>query len=129
MKKLISCASYYGSGSSAITDLIGEYQGVKSLTDYEFRFIHDIDGIMDLEYHLVQNPNRHNSGHALKRFLKLSKFNSGTWFDKRYERFFDGQYKKLTEEYIESLTDLKYPGYWFMDLYERGKFFYYRKSI
>ncbi len=129
MKKLISCASYYGSGSSAITDLIGEYEGVKSLTEYEFRFIHDIDGIMDLEYHLVINPNRHNSGHALKRFLKLSEFNSGTWFDKRYERFFDGQYKKITQEYIESLTDLKYPGYWYMDLYERGKCFYYRKSI
>lgn len=68
MKRLISCASYYGSGSSAIIDLIGEYKHVKSLTNYEFRFIQDIDGLMDLEYHLVQNPNRHNSGHALKRF-------------------------------------------------------------
>ena len=129
MKKLISCASYYGSGSSAITDLIGEYEGVKSLTEYEFRFIHDIDGIMDLEYHLVINPNRHNSGHALKRFWKFSEFNSGTWFDKRYERFFDGHYKRITKEYIESLTDLKYPGYWYVDLYEKGKCFYYRKSI
>ena len=43
MKRLISCASYYGSGSSAIIDLIGEYKHVKSLTNYEFRFIQDID--------------------------------------------------------------------------------------
>ena len=45
--KVITCASYYGCGSSAVTDLISEYEGVKSLTNYEFRFIHDIDGISD----------------------------------------------------------------------------------
>lgn len=51
MKKVISCSSYNGTGSSAITDLISEYNGVKSLTEYEFRFIQDTDGVMDLEYH------------------------------------------------------------------------------
>lgn len=129
MKRLISCASYYGSGSSAITDLIGEYKGVKSLTDYEFRFIQDIDGVMDLEYHLVMNPNRHNSGHALKRFWRLVQFNAGTKFDKRYSKYLGDAYLKLSKEYVNGLTELKFPGYWFMDLYERGKWFYYRKSL
>ena len=129
MKKLISCASYYGSGSSAITDLISEYKGVKSLTEYEFRFIHDIDGIMDLEYHLVMNPNRHNSGHALKRFWRLAQFNAGTKWDKRYSIYFGSAYLNLSKKYVEELTDLKFPGCWFMDLYERGKWFYYWKSI
>ena len=69
--KIITCASYYGSGSSALTDLVTEYARVKNLSEYEFRFIHDIDGIADLEYHLVNCHNRHNSGHALKRFRKL----------------------------------------------------------
>jgi len=27
--KIITCASYYGSGSSALTDLVSEYEGVK----------------------------------------------------------------------------------------------------
>lgn len=129
MKKLISCASYYGSGSSAVTDLIGEYKSVKSLTAYEFRFLHDIDGVMDLEYHLVVNPNRHNSGHALKRFWRLSLFNAGNRFDKRYSAFLGDSYIKLTKEYVDKLTDLKFPGYWFMDFYERGKCFYYYKSL
>ena len=129
MKKLISCASYYGCGSSAITDLVSEYSGVKSLTEYEFRFIQDTDGIMDLEYHLVKAPNRHNSGHALKRFWNLSQFNSGTWFDKRYERFFGGEYIKLTKQYVDALTRVTFKGYWFMDLYELGKTRYYIKSI
>lgn len=129
MKKLISCASYYGSGSSAVTDLIGEYKGIKSLTEYEFRFLHDIDGVMDLEYHLVMNPNRHNSGHALKRFWKLAQFNAGNRWDRRYSAFLGEAYITCTKEYVEALTDLKFPGYWFMDLYDRGKFFYYYKSI
>lgn len=129
MSKIISCASYYGCGSSAITDLVSEYKGVKSLTEYEFRFIQDTDGLMDLYYHLVKAPNRHNSGHALKRFWKLSKFNSGTWFDKRYERFFHGNYKRITKEYVDSLTQLAYKGFWFMDMYDKGPVFYYIKSI
>lgn len=129
MKKLVSCASYYGSGSSAVTDLIGEYKGVKSFTDYEFRFIHDIDGLMDLEYHLVMNPNRHNSGHALKRFWRLAQFNAGNRIDKRYTAFLGESYLKLTKEYVEALIDLEFPGFWFMDLYERGSLYYYYKSI
>jgi len=129
MKKLISCSSYYGSGSSAITDLVGEYTGVKSLTDYEFRFLHDIDGIMDLEYHLVMNPNRHNSGHALKRFWRLAQFNAGNRWDKRYSAFLGENYIKLTKDYVDNLTDLKFPGYWFMDLYEKGIFLYYLKAV
>lgn len=129
MKKVISCASYNGTGSSAITDLISEYNGVKSLTEYEFRFIHDTDGVMDLEYHLVQNPNRLNSGHALKRFWKLSKFNAGNIIDKRYTRFLTKGYLDATKRYIDSLTILKFKGYWFMDLYELGTFRYYMKSL
>lgn len=129
MKQLISCASYFGSGSSAVTDLIGEYVEVKSLTEYEFRFIQDIDGIMDLEYHLVMNHHRHNAGHALKRFWRLSQFNHGTWFNARYEPFFGGQYLSLTRQYVEALTDFRFPGYWFMDMYDRGKWMYYWYSL
>ena len=51
--KVISCASFRNTGSSAVTDLISEYDSVHSLTRYEFRFVHDTDGIMDLEYNLI----------------------------------------------------------------------------
>ena len=127
--KIITCASYYGSGSSALTDLVTEYARVKNLSEYEFRFIHDIDGIADLEYHLVNCHNRHNSGHALKRFRKLCQFNHGTFFNQRYEPYFDGKYLDLSLEYIKSLTDFSYKAYWFYDWYDRGRFFYYTKSL
>lgn len=127
--KIITCASFYGSGSSAITDLISEYESVCSMTEYEFRFLQDPDGISDLEYHLVENHNRHNSGHALKRFKRLSKFNAGIFFDKRYEKFFKGHYRRYTQEYIENLTDFTFNGHWFYDLYDKGTFYYYMKQI
>lgn len=127
--KLITCASYYGSGSSAITDLISEYNTVFSLSDYEFRFVQDPDGISDLEHNLIENHNRHNSGHALKRFMRLSRFNSGTWFNARYEPFFQGRYLELTEQYFEALCDFSYSGFWFYDLYDKGRTYYYAKQL
>ena len=72
--RIISCASYYGSGSSAITDFVSEFDSVYSFTDEEFRFVQDPDGVSDLEYNLVENFNRHNSGHAIKRYKKRSFF-------------------------------------------------------
>ena len=129
MSRLITCASYYGSGSSALTDLVSEYEGVKSMTDYEFRFVHDIDGVADLEYHLVDCHNRHNSGHALKRYKKLCEFNHGIWFIERYEPFFQGKFLDISLDYIQELTDFEFKGKWFMDMYDRGHFYYYLKSL
>lgn len=123
--KLITCASYYGSGSSALTDLLSEYTTVHPNDSYEFRFIHDPDGIRDLEYHLVENHNRECSGAALKRYVKFINFNSGTWFNKKYEKYFHGQFKPISMKYVEELTDLKFKGYWPYDLYNRSRVGYY----
>ena len=69
--KFITCASYYGVGSSAVTDYVSEFSSIFSFTNEEFRFIQDPDGISDLEFNLVECFNRHNSGHSLKRYKKL----------------------------------------------------------
>ena len=118
--KVITTASYYGSGSSAVTDFISEFDGVKSLTSNEFRFAHDPDGLSELEYNLVENFNRHNSGHALKRYKKLVDYNSKHLISKRYEPFFDNRWKELSYKYIEELTDFSYPGFWQYDFYDKG---------
>ncbi len=127
--RIITCASYYGSGSSAITDLISEYGSVYSFTDEEFRFVQDPDGISDLEFQLVENFNRHNSGHALKRYKRLVDFYSGNLFGKKYEAFFHGKWKTISYNYINELTDFTFHGWWQYDLYDRGSFFYFRKRI
>lgn len=128
--KIITCASYYGSGSSALTDLVSEYCNVKNLSDFEFRFLHDLDGISDLEFQLVECHNRHNAGHAIKRFEKLMHFNEGNCISARYSRFFKkDDYKRINQEYVESLVEFKYNGWWFYDLYDKGSRIYYIYQI
>ncbi len=121
--KIVSCVSYHGTGSSAVTDLLSEFTCVYSMTNYEFRFVHDIDGIADLEYHLVDNFNRHNSGHALKRYKWLVDYYSNHLFVKRYEPFFNNLWKKISYDYIDKLTDFKFKGSWQYDYYDRGVLF------
>ena len=126
---LITCASYFGTGSSALTDLLSEYSNVHPNNEFEFRFIHDPDGIRDLEFHLVQNSNRETSGVALKRFVKVVNFNHGTWFNKKYEAYFHGKYKDISYKYIDALTDFKYKGFLPFDLANRSRFSYYFLGI
>lgn len=127
--RIISCASYYGSGSSAITDLLSEYSCCTSLSDYEFRFVQDPEGISDLEYNLVENHHRHNSGHALKRYKKKVDFLSGNKIIKKYEQFFNNRWKQYSYEYIDELTEFRYKGYWHQDVIDKGKLFYFRKRL
>lgn len=127
--KIISCASYHGTGSSAITDYVSEFKNVFSLTDEEFRFIQDPDGISDLEYNLVQNHNRHNSGHSIKRYKKLVDLQCGNILKKGYEPYFNGKWKELSYKYIDELTDFTFKGWWQYDLINSGKWFYFRKRI
>ena len=98
-------------------------------TDEEFRFIQDPDGISDLEFNLVECFNRHNSGHALKRYKRLVDYYCGNMFSHKYSAFFGENWKRCSYKYIEDLTDFSYPGWWMYDLYDRGKWFYFRKRI
>ena len=106
--RVITCASYYGTGSSAVTDYVTEFSTVKSLGDSEIRILHDMDGVSDLQYHLTENHNRHNSGHAIKRFKKLVDFYSGNRLTHRYEPFFQNRWKEISYRYIDSLVDFSY---------------------
>jgi len=127
--RFITCSSYYGTGSSAITDFVSEFDNVFDFTNEEFRFIQDPDGISDLEFNLVECFNRHNSGHALKRYKKLVDFYSGNMFGSKYTGFFGDKWKETSYEYIDALTDFSYAGWWMYDLYDRGNWFYFKKRI
>ena len=127
--RIVTCASYYGTGSSAVTDYVGEFDTTTSLGDYEFRFLHDPEGVADLEYNLVWNHNRHNSGHAIKRFKRLVDFYAGNRLVQKYEPFFDYRWKEIAYRYIDSLTDFSYRGWWQYDLLDKGMGYYYRKLL
>lgn len=123
--KLLTCASYYGTGSSAVTNLIDECDNVHDMGDYEFRFVQDPDGICDLEYNLVLNNHRHNSGYAIKRYEKNVKFLAGGKFVKKYNRFFGNKWKDLSKEYVDRLVAIRYKGIWHQELRDKGKFAYF----
>lgn len=123
--KIITCTGYYGTGSSAVTDLLTEFDNVYSMGDYEFRFVQDPEGISDLEYNLVENHHRHNSGHALKRYCRVIDFLSGNSLNKKYEPYFNYKFKEISYKYVDELTSFKVKGMWHQDVIDKGKIFYF----
>lgn len=123
--KLITCASYYGTGSSAIGDILSEVSIVEGGSDFEVSFLHTPYGISDLEYYLIENPNRHNSSFALKNFLTLIEFLAGNKLFKKYDNFFKGDWKSLAYEYATSLTTCTYNSSWQFDMVNKPLSFYY----
>lgn len=114
--KIITTTGYGGTGSSAISDLLKEFKNCYSYGNFEFRFLQDPDGIMDLEYKLVENINRLNNDTAIKRFKKYCKLisnNNGWWCD--YNNIFEGQFNDLTKKYIENLINFSWQGSWHQD--------------
>lgn len=116
---IVSCASYFGSGSSAVTDYLSEFDSVCSVAGNEFRFLHDPDGVSDLEYNLVENHHRLNSGRALKRYRQLVDFQAGNRLFKRYSPYFSNRWKEISYRYIDALTDFTYRGWGLSDVRDR----------
>lgn len=122
--KIITVTGYYGTGSSAVTDLISELDNVYSLGDREIRFLHDPNGISDLEFKIVENFNRHNSSYAIKHYLEFAKFLNSTCGYKKYAKIFNDKFLKHTYEYINDLILFKYKGSWHYDVIDKGIYFY-----
>lgn len=117
MKKIITCAGYHGTGSSLITDLLKEFQGIKSFGEYEFRFLQDPNGVGDLEERILNNNSRLNSDRAIydfKRFIKkLLKRNYLKFYRRNiYDKVFNKKFENISNEYISSLIDLHWKGNW-----------------
>lgn len=121
--EIISCAGYYRTGSSAITDLLSEFSNCGSIGNYEFRFIHDPDGIRDLEYNIIENNNRQNTSNAIKRYIRRAKMLNGGVLRKGYSRYLGNSFKKCTMEYINDITELKSEAWWHFDQQDRGVLF------
>ena len=127
--RIITCASYYHSGSSAVTDFFSEFDHCYSLGQGEFRFAHEPDGLSALEHNIVENNHRHNTSHAIKRFIRYSKIENGNFLFKRYRNYFDDNYMPLTMQYVRDITQLEHNTVWRGDKMEKGDFFYTLDSM
>lgn len=121
--KIITNASYYGSGSSVITDLLGEYQGVKTLdSNFECRIAYDMFGLSDLEYYLVENNHRHNSSVAINMFRRLCGIYGLNKYIRleNYPGFFGEIFSKSVQEYIDKLVVDTFHGGAHTDIYMKS---------
>ena len=102
--KNIAVTGYYGTGSSAVVDLLSEVQGTKCALGirYEHTNLNCAGGIFDLEARLFHdNADYYSKDIALNDFynemLKQYKYNFG-WY---------GSYKKMIgEKYLDSVNEL-----------------------
>lgn len=122
---ILTCTGFYGTGSSAVTDIYSDCDNVECKGDFEVRILHDPYGVSDLEYNLIDNPNRHNTSNAIKKFKWFIDFRSSFFSGKTYEKYFQGNFKQISYEFINEICEFKYYGKWHGDLVERGKFFYF----
>lgn len=110
--QVITCISYHGTGSGAVDDFLKEFDNCASApSNIECRFLQDPDGISDLEYNLIENPHRLNSGYALKRYLKFVNDTKRT-----YKKIFGDNWELYSKDYIEKLTAITYKGNWHGDI-------------
>lgn len=121
---ICTVTGFYLTGSSAISDIIRECDGIYIGPDYEIRFAHDPDGISDLEYNIIENPSRHNGSTAIKRFLRSMEKLDHVYWHKRYSKILDPDFQRHSIEYVDNITAFAYPGFYHYDIWERNKLFY-----
>ena len=52
---IVGACGFGGTGSSAVKDLLKEFENIQVLDRAESMFAFKVDGLQDLEYHLVKN--------------------------------------------------------------------------
>ena len=105
--QIITSTGFGDSGSSAITDLISEYEGIKSYgSEWECTFLHAPDGLGDLE-EAVKEGHRLKVDFAISRFLELSKRLDN---QNNYRKAFKGKFFELSKQFVDEFTEAKWNG-------------------
>lgn len=116
MKRIIVATGYMGSGSSAITDLISEFENCsRKCGNFEYVFLHCPNGLFDLEDKLLKGNNAIRSDEAIRTFEEqmYKLYNKKFWWVGNYEKIVGKEFKKITDNFISNITDFNYPGYWY----------------
>lgn len=113
--ELLVPVSYMGSGSSALTDLLSEYEGVENpLGSFEFVFLHCPDGLFDLEDKLLVGNNALRSDEALHRFLdKMAALYQGRWWVGQYKQRLCPDFLPLAQQFVDELIEERPDFYWY----------------
>lgn len=106
---IIGACGYGGTGSSAVKDFLKEFENVQTLDRAEAMFAYKVDGLQDLEYHLIKQFSRSiSSNAAIRRFIDASKYASTPKLKKIYLN--SKQFKKDTIKFIDKITQVEFYG-------------------
>lgn len=116
MKNILVPTGYMSSGSSAVTDLLSEFDDY--FADYgthEYVFLHCPNGVFDLEDKLLVGNNAIRSDEALHSFKYTMDqlYDKKYWWVGHYKDTFGVPFQEYTNDYIESLLTLKTDQYWY----------------
>jgi hypothetical protein len=106
---VISTCSFGSTGSSAVSDYLRECDDLHVIDSFEFVLSTCVDGLEDLEYHLMKHQSRQESSiYAIQRFEKEVAFRSKAWHGRGHASFED--IRRLTDEFLDGITQVKYIG-------------------
>ena len=103
--KVLATTGYYGSGSSAVTDLMKEYDGVKSKSEFEISFFFGYHGILHLYNWLIRWKRLQRE--AVEDFLCDAKKEAKFGRKMNYEKYFNNRFMEYTYEYVKTLRGLE----------------------
>lgn len=108
---IVGLSGYGYTGSGALVDLLREFPDCEfPAIDFEFCLPYIPHGLEDLELHLVEHPTRFfSSDVAIKEFRRL--IVSLDTPRSYYRRLSGTAFRKLSFDYIESITAVKWKGY------------------
>ena len=127
----VAITGYYGTGSSAVLDLLSEYSCCSEggLSSYEHVPLYFPDGLFDLEHKLLYGNDLHRSDEAIKSFRKAMYNLNDTdfgWYGS-YKKLYGDKFKNIVDAFLESITQYTYEGVWYN--YYRNSHFELKKFV
>ncbi len=105
---IIGSCGYGATGSSVVTDFIREFDGVQVFDDFEFSFSYRVDGLQDLEYHLMKQYAKDISGDAaIKRFLYAANYIKTPLIHKPCS---PDEYLSIVNKFVNNIVQTKFKG-------------------
>lgn len=104
----IIAAGYCGTGSSIPNDLLRECEGYKTF-DAEFKLLTGIDGVIDLEKALIDNPYYLKTATAISRFKNFcAQICNPKWSVYDYNKIFCDNFGNLIDDFCRRIIDRYY---------------------
>lgn len=106
----VSTCGFGSTGSSAVNDYLMECDNTVGFDAVEFTISTMVDGLEDLEYHLMkQNTRLSSSIYAIQRFRKAMYAKAREWAS--CTQISENDVYIITDKFIDSITQLKFVGF------------------